>query len=89
MTLIRNTGGNLKFWGHLVGAKDAFPMLQMAQIESPELKKLAQYCAGRVPVLLYSYLYRTLSPQTSAVLSRKDESRPMLVPVVSDNPSDT
>lgn len=35
---------------HLVGAKDAFPKLWMAHIESLELKKLAQYCSGRVSV---------------------------------------
>lgn len=41
-------------------AKDSFPKLMIAQIESLELKKLAQLCAGRVPVLLHPSLYRAL-----------------------------
>lgn len=60
VTLIRNTGENLKVWDHLTGAKDVYSKLQLAQIESPELKKLAQFYSGRVPVLLHPYLYRTL-----------------------------
>lgn len=61
ITLIRNTGNNLKVWDHLAEYKDAFPKLQMAQIESPKLKKLAQFCSGRVLVLLHLSLYRALN----------------------------
>lgn len=52
ITLLRNTGENLKVWDHLADAKDAFHNIRMAQIESPFLKKMSQICAGRVPSLL-------------------------------------
>lgn len=58
--LIRNTGGKFKVWDPLVGAKNAFPKIRMAQIESPELKKLSAYCVGKVSVLLHTSLYRVL-----------------------------
>lgn len=54
---IRNTGGSFNVWGHLAGAKNAFPKLRMAQIESLELKKLAQLYAARVSFLLHLDLY--------------------------------
>lgn len=57
ITLIRNTRGNLKVWEHLAGAKDVFPKLRMAQIVSSELKRLAQFCSGRSPVLLHISLH--------------------------------
>lgn len=56
VTLIRNMDGNLKVWGHLAGARDAFPKIRMAQIELPALKKMSQMCLGRVLVLLHPLL---------------------------------
>lgn len=50
--VIRNTGGNLKMWSHLVGAKDAILKIQMVQIETPELKKMAEIFVRRASVLL-------------------------------------
>lgn len=41
-------------------AKNAFPKIRMAQIESPELKKISAYCVGKISVLLHSSLYRVL-----------------------------
>lgn len=41
ITLVRNTGGNLKVWDYLVGAKDTFPNIRMIQKESPVLRKMS------------------------------------------------
>lgn len=56
----RNTEGNLKIGDHLSGTKDTFPQIKMAQIESLELKIMAQICAWRIPVALHPSLYRAL-----------------------------
>lgn len=62
ITLIMNMGGNLKIWGHLAGTKNAYSNLWIAQIESPELKKMAHFCSVSFLVLLHPFLYRVLKP---------------------------
>lgn len=39
---IGNTGGSFKVWDHLAEAKNAFPKLRMAQIESHQLSAVVQ-----------------------------------------------
>lgn len=62
---IWNMGGNAKVWDHLTNAKDYFLDIIVAQIGLPELKKLAQLCAGGVSVLLHPsfYLNAILDPK--------------------------
>lgn len=60
ITLIRNTGGNLKVWDYLAIAKKAFPNIRMAQMRAPDFKKISQSCAGRDPVRLHPSLYKAL-----------------------------
>lgn len=62
ITFIHNTGGNLKVWDQVAEAKDVFSKIRMVKIESPQLKKLAQYYAdvgGGSPVL-HTCLYRAI-----------------------------
>lgn len=47
-------------WNHLVGAKDAFLKIWMAQFETPELKKRAEIFVRRASVSLPPSLYRAL-----------------------------
>lgn len=60
ISYIRDTGNYLKVWTHLFEAKEAFLEIRMAQKVTPELKKLLRFCAGRVPVILHTFLYRAL-----------------------------
>lgn len=59
LMLIQNCGGKLKVWEFWDAAKKTFPNIRMAQVESPDLKKLEKYGAGRASVLLQPSLYRT------------------------------
>lgn len=40
ITLIRNSGSKLKVWDFLATAKNSFPNIRIAQVQSLELKKL-------------------------------------------------
>lgn len=35
---IRDIGGSLKVWNHLLGAKDLFPEIRLFELGSPDLK---------------------------------------------------
>lgn len=52
--------GNLRVWDHLDGDRNSFPKIKKDQIGSPDLKKMAQMCAGSAPVRLHPSLYRVL-----------------------------
>lgn len=60
ITCVRDTGSFLKVWSHLFEAKEPFPNIRMLEIDDPEIKKLRQFCAGRVPVLVHPSLYRAI-----------------------------
>lgn len=59
-TLIRNMRGNLKVCDHLAEARDTFPNIKMTKLGSPELRRMSQMYAERVPVILHPCLYKTL-----------------------------
>lgn len=40
ISCIRDTGSYLKVWAHVFKAKDAFPDIRMAQLDTPDQKKL-------------------------------------------------
>lgn len=65
ITCVKDTGSHLKAWSHLFELKDAFPEIRVAKVGSPKLKKLSRFCSGRVPVMLYSSLYRALKDAES------------------------
>lgn len=58
--LIRDTGKYLKAWIYLFKAREAYPAIRMVEFGSPDLIKLHNFCAGRVPVRLHPLLYRAL-----------------------------
>lgn len=60
LSLVRGTWGYLKGCNHLFEAKHIFPDIRMIEFGSPDLKKLRQYCAGKVPGLLHPSLYRAV-----------------------------
>lgn len=60
ITCIRDTGAYLKAWSHVAEAKEAFSNMTIAKMDTPYLRKLRQYCAGWVPVLLHPSLYRCI-----------------------------
>lgn len=41
--------GNLRVWDHLAGAKGSFPRMKMAQIESPDFKKIGPNVCRKSP----------------------------------------
>lgn len=59
---IQCVGGKLKVWDLLDAVQKLFPKIKMTLVVSDELKKkkMAKLCAGWVPVLLYSSVYRAL-----------------------------
>lgn len=47
-----------KAWDLIAAVKDAYAMLRMAQMQSPELRNFARNFSGMAPVLIYPSLYR-------------------------------
>lgn len=60
ITCVRDTGAYLRVWSHLFEAKEAFPNIRMFDMEDPSIRRLRQFCAGRVPVLIHPSLYRAI-----------------------------
>lgn len=60
ITCVRDIGNYLKVWSHLFEAKEAFPELHVAQIDTSDLKKLLGFCVARVLVLLHFSVYWAL-----------------------------
>lgn len=76
ISCIRDTRKYLRVWSHMFEAKDAFPDIRMAQLGTPEVRKLYKFYSRMVPVLLYLSLYRTLKltyPTDIAGLSSHDD----------------
>lgn len=49
ITRIRERRMYLKVWCHVFDAKDAFPEIIMAELVTPDLKKLHRFCACTCP----------------------------------------
>lgn len=45
-------------WSFLEECRDVFPDVKILETGTPVLKKLAHFCAGRVPVVLHPSVYR-------------------------------
>lgn len=59
ISCIRDTRKYFRMWSHIFEAKDAFPDIRIAQLGTPEERKLYKFYSGMVPVLHLS-LYKAL-----------------------------